>query len=1083
MWIVNLALARPRMVAVMAIAILLFGSLTIIRTPKDMFPAIDIPVVSIIWSYGGLAPQEMEQRVISRSERTYTTTVGNIEHIESQSLPGVGVIRVFFQPGTPISQAVAQLSTASQTVLRGMPPGTPPPLMLQYNASDVPVLQMSLSSDTMPITDIVDFAQNSVRNQLVTIQGVSVSPPFGGVPREISVDLDPSSLTSHQVTAQEVTQAISNQNLILPAGQVRMGVRDYMVRLNNSPTAVDEINNLPLKMTNGATLYVRDVAQVRQGYGTQSSMVRVNGKPSVLITILKSGNASTLDVVNRVKAALPQIRATLPEGMHMDLLLDQSVFVRGAVEGVVREAIIAAGLTALMILLFLGSWRSTLIVAISIPLSIFASIAMMGLLGQTLNTLTLGGLALAVGILVDDATVEVENTTRNLALGVPLHEAILLSAQQVALPALSSTLAICIVFVPVAFLAGVSRSLFMPLAAAVVLAMLPSYFLSRTLVTTMMQSLMAKELELHVEAEPHEEVHASRRTLLWRAHEWIEHRFEQLRDRYRGVLAWALDHRGMTISAFLAAFAITGLLFPLLGQDFFPPVDAGQMRLHVRAPAGTRLEETAKIFTRIEGTIREALPEREVALILDNIGLPGALNYAFSNSGTIGGSDGEIIISLEEKHSSTFQHMQTLRRRLATEYPDCTFYFQPADIATQVLNFGTSAPIDIQVTGPYRNQEKNYAVAQQIRQEVAKVPGIVDAYVYQVTDAPELRINVDRDRAQQFGVTQQNVAGNILVSLSSSSLTSPSYFIDPKNGVQYTVSVRTPQYKVRSIDALLNTPVATTTGSNGQRVPQLLSNVAEVSRDTTPSVVSHYNIQPVYNVYCNVQDRDLGGATNDVQKLLTRMRKQLPRGSTLNLVGQADTMQTSFRQMGFGLIFAVVLVYLLLTVTYESWKDPLVILTATPGALAGVVWMLYATQTTLNVPSLMGSIMSIGVATANSILLVTFANEQQDEGKSIREAALEAGYTRLRPVIMTALAMILGMLPMALGLGEGGAQNAPLGRAVIGGLCVATFSTLLFVPLMYTFAGRHEAAAHTTSPHPAGTVRPARVRIRRPHRA
>ena len=1055
MWIVNLALARPRTVAVMCLLILIFGVLSIFRMPTDIFPTIDIPVVTVVWSYGGLAPEEMETRVVNVSERSYTTTVGNIEHIESQSLAGISVIKLFFQPGTSISQAVAQVASVSQTVLRGLPPGATPPLILQYDAADVPVLQMSLSSDTLPLSDIVDYTQNFVRNQLVTIQGAQISPPFGGIPRIVAVDLDPALLTSHGVTAQELTQAITAQNLILPAGQVKMGDRDYVVRLNNSPTVVEGINNLPVKTVNGATIYVRDVAHVRQGYGIQSSMVRVNGRQSVLLTVLKSGNASTLDVVDRVKAALPQIRSTLPEGLKLDLLLDQSVFVRGAVNGVVREAVLAAILTALMILLFLGSWRSTLIVALSIPLSILSSIAVMGLLGQTLNTLTLGGLSLAVGMLVDDATVEVENTNRNLAEGMGLREAILTSAEQVALPALSSTLSICIVFVPVLFLAGVSKFLFTPLAMAVVLAMLPSYFLSRTLVTSMMLHLLPKEMDLHRRLEPgeHRRVPGGVVGLLWRLHEWVEERFEVVREQYRGVLRWVLGHRPLTAGAFLGFFALSGLLFFRVGQDFFPSVDAGQIRLHVRAPAGTRLEETGDLFLQVEDAIRKIIPAGETELILDNIGLGGGLNYAYSNSGTIGAADGEIDISLKEKHHSIWGYMDQIRHQLPAQFPGATFFFQPADISTQVLNFGTAAPIDIQVTGPYRNRDQNLALAQQLQKQVSGVPGVVDCYMYQITDAPELRITVDRERAQQVGLTQQNVAGNVLVSLASSALTAPSYFIDPRNGVQYTVTVQTPQRRVRNVDQLMSTPIGGADPTKGTQVPQLLSNVADIGRDTTPSVVSHYNIQPVFDIYASVQDRDLGGAAADINRVIDKIRKHAPHGSQVTVNGQVRTMETSFQLMGFGLIFAIVLVYLLLAVNYESWKDPMVILTASPGALSGVVWMLYATQTTFNVPSLMGTIMSIGVATANSILLVTFANDAQAEGKDVTTAALEAGYTRFRPVIMTALAMILGMLPMALGLGEGGEQNAPLGRAVIGGLLVATFSTLLFVPIIYSWIG------------------------------
>jgi multidrug efflux pump subunit AcrB len=1072
MWIVRLALARPRTTAVLALLILLLGVLSIFRMPTDIFPAINLPVVSVIWSYGGLAPQEMEQRVIRRSEGGLTTTVGDIEHIESQSLPGIGIIKVYFQPGASVPQALAQITASNQSVIRSMPAGITPPLVLQYDAADVPIVQLALSSATLPMNELNDAASQVVRNQLVTVQGASISPPFGGVPRLVMVDLDPQALTARGVTAQDVASGIAEQNLILPAGTAKMGAREYFVRLNNSTPSVEALNDLPIKQVNGTTVYVRDVAHVRYGKGIQTSMVRVNGTPSVLITVYKSGNASTIEVVDRVKALLPQIRAALPEEVTMNLLLDQSVFVKEAVNGVIHEAVIAACLTGIMILLFLGSWRSTLIVAISIPLSILCSLMVLGMMGQTINTLTLGGFALAVGMLVDDATVEVENTTRNLTEGMPLREAILLSAEQVAQPALTSTLAICIVFVPVAFLSGVPQSLFLPLALAVVFAMLPSYLLSRTLVTTMMDHLLPAELDRYQPAPEGRNAHATRppRNLLERVNHWVEARFETLRDRYRDLLVWALDHRLVTGGVLLGFFAVSACFVPLIGEDFFPAIDAGQMRLHVRAPSGTRLEETARLYQQIEGAIQNTIPEKERELILDNIGLAGSLNFAFSNSGTIGSADGEIDISLAAGHRSTWSYMRDLRRKLSTAYPDCTFYFQPADISTQVLNFGSSAPVDIQVAGPYKNQGKNYALAQQIRQKVAGVQGVVDCYLYQVTDAPELRVNVDRVRAQQMGLTQQNVAGNILVSLSSSSLTSPTYFLDPSNGNQYTVSVQTPQYKVPSVDALLSTPVAGVTQLQGQNRPQLLANVATLGRDTTPAVVSHYNIDPVYDVYASVENRDLGGATRDIQRVLDKLKKDVPRGSRINVVGQVSTMNSSFRQLGFGLIFAIVLVYLLLTVNFESWVDPVVILAATPGALAGVVWMLYVTQTTFNVPSLMGTIMCIGVATANSILLVTFANEQREEGKDAFEAAIAAGYTRLRPVVMTALAMILGMLPMALGIGHGGEQNAPLGRAVIGGLGIATFTTLISVPLVYTLLRRRQ-------PEPAASASPARANV------
>ncbi|MCW3094656.1 MAG: Cation/multidrug efflux pump [Chthonomonadaceae bacterium] len=1059
MWIVRLALSRPRMVAVIGILILLLGVLNITRMAKDIFPPINLPVISVIWSYGGLAPQETERRIIRVSEIAITNNIASIQHVESQSLTGVGVIKVFFQPGTQVSEAVAQITAAMQSVLRGLPQGATPPIILPYDASDVPIVQLALNSNTRPINQVMDAASNTVIPQLITVPGATIGSAAGGPNRQIMVDLDPQAMTAHGVTAQELTTAIGSQNLILPAGDAKIGTRDYFVRLNNSPTAVDTFNNLPIKMVNGATIYVRDVAHVRDGSGIPQSIIRVDGKPAVLITILKNGSASTLDVVNAVKAKLPALQALLPPDIKLNLLLDQSIFVRSAVTGVVREAVVAACLTGLMILLFLGSWRSTLVVAISIPLSILASIVLLGVVGQTINTLTLGGLALAVGMLVDDATVEVENTTRNLGEGMPLREGILHSAQQVALPALTSTLSICIVFVPVAFLSGVSQSLFLPLAMAVIFAMLPSYFLSRTLVPNMMLHLLDRELDLYqptaagsVEEAP------SKRNIVWRIHEHFERHFDAVRDAYHRLFERALHHRVITVGILLVFFTGSAVLLPSIGQDFFPNVDSGQMRLHVRVPPGTRLETTGRIYSRIDNSIRKVIPPQEMALILDNIGLPGGISYVRGNSGTIGPADGEIDVSLTANHHSTWDYMAKLRQVLQKEYPECTFYFQPADISTQVLDFGTSAPIDIQVLGPYQNQEKNYALAQQIQKQVALVSGVVDTYIYQVHNAPEMRLNVDRTQAMQVGLTQQNVAGNILVSLSSSSLVSPSYYLDPKNGVQYIVTVQTPQYKVNSVASLLSTPVSSTDISGSHATPQLLSNMATVGRDTTPMVVSHYNTLPVFDVFASVQGRDLGGTAGDIQPILTAIRKQAPRGTTITMNGQVQTMKTSFMQLGFGLIFAIVLIYLLLTVTFESWVDPLVIVMASPGALCGVLWGLFVTQSTFNVPSLMGTIMSIGVATANSILLVTFANEQREEGKNAIEAALAAASTRFRPVIMTALAMIVGMLPMALGLGDGGEQNAPLGRAVIGGLLVATCTTLFFVPIMYTVLRRKQPA-------------------------
>jgi multidrug efflux pump subunit AcrB len=1044
----------------MALLIFLLGGLYILQMPKDIFPAIDVPVVAVIWTYNGLAPVEMDRRVVRLSESAITTSVDSIEHIESQALSGYGIIKVYFQPGTSVSSAITQISATSQAVLRGMPQGITPPEIIQYDASDVPIVQLAMSSDTEPMTKIVDIANNVVIAQLVTVRGASLSPTEGGTSRLINVDLDTQAMTAKGVTAQQVTSAIGSQDLILPAGDAKMGVRDYFVRLNNSPNAVKEFNDLPVQIVNGATVYVRDVAHVRDGAAVQISLVRVNSKPAVLLTILKNGSASTLDVVSRVKDKLPLIRSLLPPDVKLDMLLDQSLFVRASVEGVVREALIAAGLTGLMILLFLGSWRNTLIVAISIPLSILASIVVLGFLGQTLNTLTLGGMALAVGMLVDDATVAVENTTRNLEEGRSLLEAILRSAEQVALPALTATLSICIVFVPVVFLTGVAKSLFLPLALAVVFAMLPSYLLSRTLVTTMMQGMLGKELDLY-QHEIHDS--PSKRNIIWRVHEHFEKHFENLRDVYRSLLAWTLHHRALTCAALILFFGGSLFLLPFIGEDFFPKVDAGQMRLHVRIPPGTRLEETGKKFSQIEETIRQAIPARELELIMDNIGLASGTAYVRSAGGTIGSADGEIDISLSEDHHSTWGYMASLRKTLQQQYPDCTFFYQPADMPTQVLDFGTSAPIDIQILGNFNNMSKDYALAQRILKQVSQISGVTDAYIYQVQDAPEIRIDVDRTKALQEGVTQQDVANNVLVSLSSSSLFSPSYYLDPENGFEYTVAVQTPQYKLDSMDALMAMPIAAVTQATGQTTPELLSGLATVSRDTTPEVVSSYNILPSFDVFASVENRDLGGATADVQKLLQPLQKKAPRGTQLSVNGQAQTMQSSFVQLGLGLLFAIVLVYLLLTVNFESWVDPLIILMAAPGALSGVLWGLFTTQSTFNVPSLMGAIMSVGVATANSILLVTFANEQRVEGKEALEAALEAGFTRFRPVIMTALAMILGMLPMAIGMGDGGEQNAPLGRAVIGGLSVATCTTLFFVPIMYTLLRRKQPEAAVQS--------------------
>jgi CzcA family heavy metal efflux pump len=1052
MWIVRLALRRPYTFVVMALVIILLGVITIGRMPTDIFPEINIPVVSVIWTFAGMAPEDMEKRIVTISERAMTTTVNDIEHIESQSMQGVSVVKVFFHPGAKIEAAVAQITSIMQTILRVMPPGIQPPLILRYSASNVPILQLGIGSKTLSEQQIYDLGTNFLRVQLATIQGASIPLPYGGKPRQIMVDLDLQALQAKGLSALDVSGAINAQNLLLPAGNVKMGEREYTVRLNSSPDTVAELNDLPIKYVNGGMVYIRDVAQVRDGYAVQSNIVNQDGRRSTLVTILKSGGASTLDIVRRVKAALPRIQATLPPELDLQLLFDQSLFVRAAVEGVMKEAVIAAGLTAAMILLFLGSWRSTLIVALSIPLSILCSVIVMGAMGQTLNVMTLGGLALAVGILVDDATVEIENIHRNLGQRKPLVRAILDGAQQIAMPAFVSTLSICIVFIPVVFLTGAVQSLFTPLALGVVVAMLASYLLSRTLVPTMVQYLLRSELHRYLEEDGGHQ--APSRNLVWNVHYAFNRGFERFRHGYRRCLAWSLQHRPAVVGLCVLAFGGSLGLILMIGQDFFPQVDAGQFRLHVRGPAGTRLEETERLFSQVEEVIRRTIPPEELALVLDNIGLPvGGVNLAFSDSATVGAGDGEILVALQHEHRSTWDYIKQLRQILPEQFPHMTFFFQPADIVGQILNFGLPAPIDIQVVG--RNRPKNYEIARQLEARVARIPGAVDVHLHQIVDAPELFVKVDRTRASQMGLTQRDVANNMLVALSSSGQAAPNYWLNPQNGVQYLVAVQAPQYNIDSIDTLQSMPIM----GGSLSTPQLLSNLATVERRTATSVVNHYNVQPIFDIYANVQGRDLGAVARDIDQVVAEFVPKLPQGSSLVVRGQVESMRSAFTGLSAGVVFAIVLVYFLMAVNFQSWLDPLIIIMALPGALAGIVWMLFLTHTTISVPALMGTMMSIGVATANSILLVTFANDQRRAGQDATSAALDAGYTRLRPVMMTALAMIIGMLPMALGLGEGGEQNAPLGRAVIGGLSVATFATLFFVPVVYSFMRRQQPQA------------------------
>ncbi len=1073
MSIVETALRRPYTFLVMAVLIVIIGVVSVQSTPTDVFPVIDIPVASVIWAYGGASPNDMEKRIVTTAERSYTTSVNDIEHIESQSMPGVSVIKLFFQPGAKVEAAVAQLTATSQTLLKTLPPGITPPLIIQYSASSVPILQLGVSSKTMSESQIYDYAQNVVRTQLATVRGASTPSPYGGKPRQIMVDLDPQALQAKGLTAYDVSAAISAQNLILPSGTAKMGSREYTVSLNSSPDAIDALNSLPIKQVNGAMTYVRDVAQVHDGFAVQTNIVNIDGKRACLLTILKSGNASTLNVVDGVRAVLPKIKSTLPPGLNVDILSDQSFFVRASVNGVVREAVIAGLLTALMILLFLGSWRSTLVVATSIPLAILCSIIILSATGQTMNVMTLGGLALAVGILVDNAIVAIENIYRNLGLGKTLFHAIVEGAQQIAAPSLVATLAICIVFVPILFLGGAAGSLFKPLALAVVYAMIASFILSRTYVPVMCHLLLGKEVHLHAHGHenPHDQMGAPLATpqgdIVWRVHQVFNRYFDLFLAWYRKRLSNALKHRGGILALYAVLCVGSVCLLPFIGQDFFPAVDAGQFRLHVRAPAGTRIEETERLFGQVESAVRQTIPKSALDLTLDNIGLPvGGVNFAYSTTGSIGPSDGEILITLKEgAHGPTQDYIEALRQSLPRRFPQLTFFFQPADITSQILNFGLPAPIDIQVTGRDRG---NFAVAEQIAEKVRKVRGAADVHVHQVVDMPEMRVNVDRERAESFGLSQRDVANNLLISLASSGQTFPNYWLDPKNGVSYLVAVQTPQYRMANMDALQNTAVTTP----GARTPQLLRSMATMQRRKTSEVINHYNVQPTYDIYLNVQDRDLGGVSRDINKILADMKPHLPKGTSLVVRGQVESMNSSFIGLGLGLLFSIIFIYLLMVVNYQSLVDPLIIVSALPGALCGIIWMLFVTHTVFSVPALMGAIMCIGVSTANSILVVTFANDRRAEGDSSLTAAMAAGCTRLRPVLMTALAMILGMMPMALGLGEGGEQNAPLGRAVIGGLLLATVSTLLFVPVIYSLLRKRDATPQNLPASPGVTPAP-----------
>jgi multidrug efflux pump subunit AcrB len=1040
MWIVRLALSRPYTFIVMAIVILLLTPVVLLRTPTDIFPEINIPVIATVWTYTGLQPQEMEQRITTNVERGITVLVNDVEHIESQSLTGIAIIKIFFQPGANIQTALAQTTAISQTFLRSLPPGTQPPLVIIYSASTVPVLQIGLTSDRLSEQQIFDYGNNFIRTQLATVQGASMPFPYGGKSRLVSVDTDPAALQAKGLSPVDIVNAINAQNLILPTGTAKMGMLEYNVEMNGSPRTVAELNDLPVKTVNGSTIYMRDVAHVRDGFSPQTNVVLNNGKRGVLMSVYKTGNASTLSIVDRVKQTLQDYAPQLPEGLNVTTFFDQSLFVRASIQGVLREALIAACLTAIMILLFLGNWKSTLIIAISIPLSILVSILCLSALGETINIMTLGGLALAVGILVDDATVEIENINRNLAMGKETVQAILDGAQQIAVPAFVSTLCICIVFIPMFFLSGVAKFLFVPLAEAVIFAMLASYMWSRTIVPTMAMYLLSAEDEYQADKHAGEKVGFFRRY-----QQGFEHKFERFRDNYRKALSSALEHAWLFATCFLAFCVLSSGISFLVGRDFFPSVDAGQIRLHLRARTGLRIEESARLADQVNQVIRETIPENELVTILDNIGLPySGINLTYSNSGTIGTSDAELLVQLKpERRKPTSFYVNDLRARLPREFPGVQFFFQPADIVTQILNFGTPAPVDIQIMGP--NQPGNYAVGVKLANEIRHIPGAVDVHVQQAFDAPTIYMDIDRTRAQYVGLQARDVAQNVLVSLSSSFQTSPNFWLDPRNGVSYSVAVQTPQYRVNTFQELQNTPINSPGAS-----PQILANLVSTSTVARPASISHYNVQPMINVYASVSGTDLGSVATKTQKLVQDIQKELPRGSRTFVRGQVQTMASSFTGLGLGLIGAIVLAYLLIVVNFQSWLDPFIIITALPGALAGICWMLLITHTSLSVPSLTGAIMCMGVATANSILMVSFAREQLNEGKNAHDAALEAGFVRIRPVIMTALAMIIGMVPMAIGLGEGGEQNAPLGRAVIGGLLFATVATLFFVPCVFS---------------------------------
>jgi len=1073
MWIVELALKRPYSFIAMALLITILGVVSAARMATDIFPFINQPVVTVVWAYNGLPAEEVENRMTTICERAITTVTSDIDHIESSSLQGLAVIKIYLHQGADVGKAVGTVGSLCQTMLKVFPPGITPPLITSFNASDVPILQLGLGSKTLSESELFDFGLNFIRTGLSGVPGASIPLPYGGKARQVMVDLDPQAMQAKGLSAYDITTALNTQNIIIPSGTAKIGNTEYAVQLNNSPQAIDAFNNIPVKIVNGATIYLKDVALVHDGYAVQTNIVHHDGRRSSLLNVLRSGGASTITVVNGIREKLPKVMAGLPEALHVEPLCDQSLFVKAAIQGVVNEAVTASILTAILILLLLGSWRSTIIVIISIPLSILCSLIGLNICGQTINTMTLGGLALAVGMLVDDATVEVENIHRNMGLGKPIVQAILDGAAQIATPTFVSTLSICIVFVPVILLSEPARSLFVPLGMSVVFAMMASYLLSRTIVPLMARNLL--EAESHHEADGGAvAARGGWRSPLAYLHGIVDGAFEWVRRNYTDLLAFALRHKIATVCGFVTFYLASYCLLPFLGQDFFPQVDGGQLRIHLVCRTGQRIEETEREFLRVEAAIREVIPKEDLKAIIDNIGLPtSGISLAYGDNITMSNFDGEILISLaEDRKGSTFDYAKKIRKMLTERFPEVSYFFQPADIVSQILNAGLPAPIDIQVTG--KKKAENFALALKVRDKVAAVRGAVDVTLHQMMNGPQIKFDVDRSKALQFGLTERDVANSLLINLSSSFQVAPNFWVNPKNGVNYNLAVQTPTAKLSTLEDVLSTQLSGQPGaaaaaaaastssassgspasSGGARASQygtnqLLFNVAQMSRGVTSSIVSHYRIQPVYDVYVNIQDRDLGGVTQDIRAILDELKPQLPKGSEFIVRGQADAMNSAFFGLIGGIAFALVLVYLLLVVNFHSWVDPVVILMAIPGAFAGIVWSLFATSTAFSVPALMGAMMSIGVASANSILMITFANEQLDEGRDATSSALNAGATRFRPVIMTAAAMIIGTLPMALGLGEGGSQNAPLGRAVIGGLMAATAGTLFFVPVIF----------------------------------